>query len=367
MTTKQSIARLKKKIGDGVITVAEQKPLEVISTGITPLDIALGVGGLPRGQITHIWGSPSSSKTSLVNHMVGELQKRDKEACACYIDIEHSLRAEWLAKFGIDPDRTVIVSASTIEDAMNDMMAVMAEGIFDIVVVDSIGALVRSVEIDGKDGKGADAHDASFGGVSALVTRWVKAVNSTLIRMDNRRYAGEDVKLPAVVFINQQRDDIGSMFAGAKKFSGGNALQHQMYINIRLKASGAAADKMYGTVNGKRAQVGTLITANIEKNKAAAPFRLGSWQFVYDDCPEYEFGVQQDRAKVDSAIEYGIVKVGGGGWIIYPDENGEEQRIRSRDALVALVKENPSLGEFFAEQVIKRVRSTEVSVDVKED
>ena len=152
---KKGLDALRKVLSDGQMTsLADQKPLKVIPTGIATLDSALGVGGFVRGSMVVSYGLSSSGKSACFYTAIGNLMKSDPEAMACIFDIERSATREWLEKFGVDPERVQIVQEPTIEDTVNDLQQVMRANVFDYILIDSLGAVMRAVAFDGKDGKG---------------------------------------------------------------------------------------------------------------------------------------------------------------------------------------------------------------------
>jgi RecA/RadA recombinase len=297
---------------------------------------------------------------------MAELFKNDPEALVCVVDIESSFRKEWLAKFGIPVERVTIMNAATTEEAVNMFQEAIRSEVFDIIVVDSLGAIARSVEVDGKDGKGGHAEDVVYGGSAGLISRWVRTGNAELVRVKRSQYAGEDVVLPVVLFINQQRVDIGSTYGGMKH-GGGEALKHMMCTNVRVTTSNATADRLMGTSNGQDVQVGSLVKAYTEKNKLAPKNRLAGYLFVYEECPEHAFGVDTVRAVLDMAMLTGIIRSAGPWVYLYPD-TPEEYKTQGKDAMVAYLKENPDVQKNIRNQLLTVVRKeTAPDIKVKDD
>lgn len=336
----KGLAKLKKVLGDGALSyLSEQKPKQIVSTGIATLDAALGVGGFVRGSQNILWGTPSAGKSALVYTAIGNLMQRDKDAMACIFDIERSADINWLTKFGIDPERVVIIEQPTIEDNVNAFQEAMRSSAFDFIVIDSLGAVVRAVDFDGKDGKGGDANKAQVGGSSGVITRWVAKANSELIVLDKMENAGEEVIKPVIIHINQVRDNLSSMYGG-HQMPGGHALQHMASTIVKVTASGAAADKLMGTVNGKSVQVGTRVSCVIEKNKFAPAKRMAGYNFCYEECPEHSFGIDSYMAAVDLAIDFGTLE-SKGAWLYFGEE-GQDGFVRAngKAAMVELLKDN---------------------------
>lgn len=332
------LKRLRAKLKDGALqSLSEQRPLEVISSGIATLDAALGVGGFVRGGQYIIWGSPSSGKTATALTAMGNLMSRDADARVCVIDIERSQTPEWAAKFGCDPKRMDVVREPTVEDAVNSSQDVLRSCAYDYVLVDSLGAVTRSADFDGKDGQGGDANKAQVGGSAGVITRWVNKVNSELIVLDKLQNCGEDVIKPVVIYINQARDNLKSMYGGLK-MSGGHALEHMADVIIRLSASASPSDRLTGTVGRRKEEVGTRVTATIEKNKFAPPKRQAGWDFCWEESEEYGFGIDSVVACFDLAVELGVVEAKGA-WFCY----GDAMKAQGRKGAIEAFRADPSL------------------------
>lgn len=322
MDRSKGLKALAKRLDDGAIyTLSDQKPLQVVSTGIATYDAALGCGGLVRGSQAILYGSPSAGKSAIAYTVAANIQWNDPEALICIIDIERSANKEWLEKFGIDTSRVVIVQEPTIEECVNAFQEVMRAQAFDLIIIDSLGAVIRAVDLDGKDGKGGDANTQQVGGSARVITGWVNKANGELTKLDKLETMGEEVIKPVILYINQVRDDIGSRYP-VQGMPGGNALKHMMGTITKVQASNAAADRMWGTVNGNKVQVGTRVICTIEKNKYAPPRRQGGYNFVYQECPEYGFGIDSYDACYSLAVERGVVEARGA-WSYYGEEGQE--------------------------------------------
>lgn len=341
---KKGLEQLKKQLSDGSLSMlSEQPPRQVLSTGIATLDSALGVGGLVRGQQVIFYGPPDGGKSALAYTAAGNLMARDPDAMVCIVDIERSANPDWLVKFGIDPDRTVVIKEPTIEESVNAFQQAMRSCSFDYIIIDSLGAVIRANDFDGKDGKGGDANKAQVGGAAGVITRWVNKANAELISLDKQELVGAEVIKPVIIFINQVRDNFNSMYGGLT-MPGGHALRHMSKTIIRVTASGAANDKMFGTVNGKRVQVGTRVVCKVERNKNAPDGRLAGYDFCWEECPEFAFGIDSVAACYDLAVEYGVIETRGA-WCYY-GEQGEPGYVKAngRSAMLDLLRDNP---EFF--------------------
>lgn len=351
---KQSVLKkFAKKLPDGAFfKLSDEKPIVTIPTGISALDYATGIGGFARGTQTQLYGPPSSSKTATALQMVGNYQKEHEDSYSCIIDLENSMTVEWAVRFGIDPERLVVLRPSDIEEMITMSVDSITSGVFDIIVVDSLGAGLLRSELDNDKSR--------MGGSSGAITRMVKAVNSAFIDLDRRiRVANEtasedpeDIIVPAVIYINQARADLSSMYGGLT-FSGGNALQHMLSMNIRLRASKATPDKIEGTVDGNKIRVGWCINATIEKNKLACPGKTCAYNFVFQECQEYpEFGIDNARSVADLALLLGIARVEGK-TIYYPNVDGEEVKVVGRNNFLNAIREDKELTNSIAEEIAR--------------
>lgn len=329
----KGLAALRNSLKDGqMIMLSEQKPLQALSTGIATLDSALGTGGFVRGSQVVLWGTQGAGKSALCYSAIGNLMQKDPEAMACIFDVERSTSPEWLMKFGVDPKRTVIIEEPNIEENINTFQKVMRSCTFDYIVIDSIGAMMGQRQFDGKDGKGGDAAVANVGGVAKGVTDWVNKANGELIVLDKMENAGQEVIKPVIIWINQVRANFNSMYGGYT-MPGGYGLQHQAKVIIRLTASGAAADKIYGTINGSKEQIGTRVNCSIEKNKYAPKNRYAGYNFCYEESPEWPFGIDNVSALLDLALKYDVI-VGKGAWYYFGDEGAEDyMKVNGRGAV----------------------------------
>ena len=338
---KKGLALLQKQLSDGALSILSQRPeKKVVSTGIATLDAAMGVGGFVRGQQVIVYGTPGSGKSSLAYTAVGNLMQRDEDAMVCIVDVERAANIEWLAKFGIDPDRTVIIEEPTVEADINALQQAVRANAFDYIIVDSLGAVMRAVEFDGKDGKGGDAETTQVGGSAKAITRMVNMANAEMVNMDKAEIAGNEVIKPVILFINQVRANIGSPYGGTK-MSGGYALEHMSSVVLKVQASGAASDRMWGTVNGNKTQVGCRVTCKIERNKNAPTPRLAGYDFCWEECPEHTFGIDSAAACLDLALEYGVFEARGA-WVYYGTD-GEDGFVKQngRAAMLQVLRDNP--------------------------
>ncbi len=312
-----AMSQIEKQFGKGsVMKLGDFKSMEVeaISTGALNLDIALGIGGIPRGRIIEIYGPESSGKTTLALHAVAEAQKLGGEAA--FIDAEHALDPSYAKKIGVDVDNLIVSQPDTGEQALEIAEALIRSGAIDIVVVDSVAALVPKAEIDG------DMGDAHVGLQARLMSQALRKLAGTI----NKTNA-------IIIFINQLREKVGVMFGNPETTAGGRALKY--YASVRMDIRRIEALKQDGEIIGNRTRV------KVVKNKVAPPFREAEFDIVYGK------GISKEGSVLDLAVDLDIIQKSGS-WFSY---NGE--RIgQGRENIKKMLCEKP---EFMAE-VEKKVR-----------
>lgn len=357
MDRKKQLSAFRKKL-DNSFSLDEQLPLEVMSTGILTLDIHLGTGGWARGFLHHIYGPASAGKTALCNTAAAKLMESDKDALVCYIDVEGTIRKEWLEKFGVDTSRVELVPTGTSEETTNALQYAIRCGLFDLIILDSIGAMPKAVEVDGKDGKGGDANNLIMGGSASAITRMVKVATTELNRKKAERQADPDIIVPAVVLINQVRVDF-SGYGDPMTFGGGKALEHGMATNIRVTARKGKDDVLMGTVReGVTAKVGNLVQAVVVKNKLAPANRTATYYFTYVDCKEHKFGIDLSKALVDIAIDNGYLISAGSWFSLFDPETGEElTKCQGKDKMARFIDDNPELMQRLSNLAIQSLSS----------
>lgn len=273
----QTISSILKRYGDGAIMKlgdAGHLDVAVIPTGSLSLDIALRVGGVPRGRVVEVYGPESSGKTTLCQHIVAEAQ-RDGGLCA-FIDMEHALDPAYAARCGVDIDNLYIAQPDTGEQALEIAEALIRSGTMDVIVIDSVAALVPRAEIEGEMG------DPHMGLMARLMSQALRKLSGA-IKQSNT----------AVIFTNQLREKIGVMFGSPETTTGGNALK--FYASVRLDVRRIQTIKSSGEVIGSRTRV------RVKKNKVAAPFGEAEFDIMYD------VGISKSGDVLDLGVEYGII------------------------------------------------------------
>ena len=303
-----AMSQIEKQFGKGsVMKLGEFKAMEIeaIPTGALSLDIALGIGGVPRGRIIEIYGPESSGKTTLALHVVAEAQKMGGEAA--FIDAEHALDPVYAKKLGVDIDNLVVSQPDTGEQALEITESLVRSGALDVIVVDSVAALVPKAEIDG------DMGDSHMG------------LQARLMSQALRKLAGALNKTKTVlIFINQLREKIGVMFGNPETTTGGRALK--FYASVRLDIRKIENIKQDGEVKGNRVRVKVI------KNKVAPPFREAEFDIVYGE------GISKAGNILDMAVNMDIIEKSGS-WFSY-DGNRIGQ---GRENVKKYLKENPEI------------------------
>ncbi|HEX8022710.1 recombinase RecA [Mucilaginibacter sp. cycad4] len=305
-----TLDKLEKSYGKGTImklgeSVIEQT--EVISTGSLGLDIALGVNGLPKGRIIEIYGPESSGKTTLAIHAIAESQKNG--GIAAFIDAEHAFDRFYAKKLGVDVENLLISQPDNGEQALEIADNLIRSGAIDILVIDSVAALVPKAEIEGEMG------DSKMGLHARLMSQALRKLTGTISKTGC-----------CCIFINQLRDKIGVMFGNPETTTGGNALK--FYASVRLDVRRISQIKDTDEVSGNRVKV------KIVKNKVAPPFRIAEFDIMFGE------GISKAGEIIDLGVEYNIIKKAGS-WFSY----GETRLGQGRDAVKQLILDNPELQE----------------------
>lgn len=303
-----ALSQIEKQFGKGSIMKLGEGThlnLEYISTGSLDLDIALGIGGVPRGRIVEIYGPESSGKTTLALHVIAEAQKNG--GIAAFIDAEHALDPGYAKKLGVDIDNLVISQPDTGEQALEITEALVRSAAVDVVVIDSVAALVPRAEIDGEMG---DTH---------------VGLQARLMSQALRKLAGAISKShTTVIFINQLREKVGIMFGNPETTSGGRALK--FYASVRLDVRRIDSIKQGDEVVGNRTRV------KVVKNKVAPPFKQAEFDIMYG------VGISKEGSLLDCGVTAGIVQKSGS-WYSYNDEKLGQGRENAKD----FIRDNPKL------------------------
>lgn len=297
------------KMGDSAV-----EEVEVIPSGSLGLDIALGVGGYPKGRIIEIYGPESSGKTTLTMHAIAEAQKQG--GIAAFIDAEHAFDAIYAKKLGIDVENLIISQPDNGEQALEIADNLIRSGAIDIVVIDSVAALTPKAEIEGEMG------DSKMGLHARLMSQALRKLTATISRTKC-----------TVIFINQLREKIGVMFGNPETTTGGNALKFYASIRIDIRRSGSP-------IKVGEDAVGNRVKVKIVKNKVAPPFKNTEFDIMYGE------GISKVGEILDLGVEYEIVKKSGS-WFSY----GDTKLGQGRDAVKDLLKDNPELLEELAEKI----------------
>lgn len=314
-----ALAQIDKNYGKGSIMRLGDEvraPLEVVPTGSVAMDIALGIGGLPRGRVVEIYGPESSGKTTVALHAVAEAQR--KGGIAAFIDAEHALDPEYAKKLGVDTDALLVSQPDTGEQALEIMDMLIGSGALDIVVIDSVAALVPRAEIEGEMG------DTHVGLQARLMSQALRKITGRLAQSKT-----------TAVFINQLREKVGVFFGSPETTTGGKALK--FYASVRIDVRRIETLKEAGVPVGNRTR------AKIVKNKMAPPFKQAEFDIVYGE------GISREGGLLDMGVEHSIVRKSGA-WYTYDGDQLGQGKENSRRFL----KDNPDL----AAEIEERIKST---------
>ena len=328
-----TLAGIEKQYGKGsVIRLGQSTRLnvEAISTGSIALDMAVGVGGIPRGRITEIYGTESSGKTTIALQCVAEAQK--KGGICAYIDVEHAIDPEYSRKLGVDVDNLYISQPTTGEEALEIMDALIRSSAVDIVVLDSVAALVPKAELEG------DMGDSHVGVHARLMSQALRKIAGSINRTNT-----------AAIFINQIRQKIGVMFGNPETTSGGLALKY--YASVRMEV------RRTETVKNGSDPIGARVKVKIVKNKVAPPFRQAEFDIMFGK------GISRSGSMIDMGVELGIIGKNGA-YFSYGDIRLGQGRENARTFL----EDNEQLMEDIEDRIRKHGNETPVVVaEVEEE
>ena len=305
---KLAIEKIEKDFGKGAIMKLGDKPavsVETIPTGALALDVALGVGGIPRGRIIEIYGPESSGKTTLAQHIVAECQK--KGGIAAFVDAEHALDPEYARNLGVNVDELLISQPDTGEQALDITEELVRSGAVDVIVVDSVAALVPKAEIEGS------MEDQQMGLQARLMSKALRKLTGIIGKTNT-----------TVIFINQLRQKIGVMYGNPETTTGGNALKY--YASVRLEI------KRVEGLKGDGEDIGNHVRVRILKNKVAPPFRTAEFDIIFGK------GICKIGNILDVAVDLDIVKKAGS-WFSFNDEKLGQGRDKAKEFL----SENPDI------------------------
>lgn len=327
----KALSDLTKRFGDGAVMrlgEATHLVVEAVPTGSLSLDLALGVGGIPRGRVTEIFGPESSGKTTLCQHIVAEAQKTGG-VCA-YIDMEHALDPVYAGKCGVDVDNLYISQPDTGEQALEIAETLVRSGAVEVVVVDSVAALVPRAEIEG------DMGDATMGMQARLMSQALRKLSGAIKQTNT-----------AVVFTNQLRQKIGVMFGNPETTTGGMALK--FYASVRLDVRRVESIKVGQEVVGNRTRV------RVVKNKVAPPFKVAEFDILYNE------GISKDGDVLDLGVVMGLVEKRGSFYTY-----GEQRIGQGRENARGYLKDNPALADELEARIRAGFKPEAAPVEVEE-
>ncbi len=319
---KTAMDQIEKKFGKGaVMRLGENAAMNVecIKTGSLMLDIALGIGGIPKGRIVEIYGPESSGKTTVALHCVAEAQKAG--GTAAFIDVEHALDPVYAAHLGVDIDSLLVSQPDSGEQALEIAEALVRSGAVDIIVVDSVAALVTRAEIDGEMG------DSHVGQLARLMSQALRKLAGALSKSNC-----------AAIFINQLREKIGVMYGNPETTPGGRALK--FYASVRIDV------RKGDTIKEGSDIIGVHTKAKIVKNKVAPPFKTAEFDIMYGT------GISHTGEIVDAGVELGVLKKSGA-WFYY----GETRLGQGRDNVKVLFNDNPELAAEIEAKIMNAVNN----------
>jgi recombination protein RecA len=321
---KLTIDKIDKDFGKGSVMMMNEKstdPMEVVSTGSIGLDVALGIGGLPRGRVIEIYGPESSGKTTIATHVIAEAQK--KGGMCAIIDAEHAFDSNYARKLGVDVDNLLISQPDYGEQALEIADRLILSGALDVVVIDSVAALVPKGELEGEMG------DSKMGLHARLMSQALRKLTATISKTNT-----------ICIFINQLREKIGVMFGNPETTTGGNALK--FYASVRLDIRRLAQIK-----DGEEA-IGNHVKVKVVKNKVAPPFRSAEFDIIFGE------GISKMGEVIDMGVEFGIVQKSGS-WFSY----GSDKLGQGRDAVRQLLHDNPELAAEIEAKIRAKIKEVQ--------
>lgn len=319
-----TIDKLEKTYGKGtVMKLSDEKVMDIpfIPTGSLGLDLALGIGGIPRGRVTEIYGPESSGKTTLTMHCIAEAQKRG--GLAAFIDAEHAFDRSYAERLGIDTENLLISQPDNGEQALEIADHLIRSGAIDIIVIDSVAALVPKGELEGEMG------DSKMGLQARLMSQALRKLTGTISKTGC-----------ACIFINQLREKIGVMFGNPETTTGGNALKFYASVRLDIRRIGQIKESA-DDITGNRVKV------KVVKNKVAPPFKVVEFDIMYGR------GISKSGEIVDLGVELDVVQKSGS-WFSY----GGNKLGQGRDAVKQLIEDNPELMEELERKIKEKIMGT---------
>ena len=311
-----ALAQIEKTYGKGAIMRlgdhSEQVNVEAISTGSLSLDLALGIGGVPKGRIVEIYGPESSGKTTLALHILASAQKNGGEAA--FIDVEHALDPTYARALGVDIDNLLISQPDTGEQALEITEQLVRSGAVDVIIVDSVAALLPRSELEGEMG------DSSVGVIARLMSQALRKLTGAVSKTNT-----------IVVFINQLREKIGVMYGNPETTPGGRALKY--FSSVRIDVRRIETMKVGGEMVGNRTR------AKIVKNKVAPPFKEAEFDIIYGE------GISKIGEIIDLAVKLELIDKAGAWFTV------GEQRLQGRDSVKAYLQQNPEIADELEAQI----------------
>jgi recombination protein RecA len=321
---KLTMDKIDKDFGKGSVMMMSDKGIieqEVISTGSIGLDMALGIGGLPKGRVVEIYGPESSGKTTLAIHVIAEAQK--KGGMCAFIDAEHAFDSIYAQKLGVDIDNLLISQPDYGEQALEIADRLILSGALDVVVIDSVAALVPKSELEGEMG------DSKMGLQARLMSQALRKLTATIHKTNS-----------CCIFINQLREKIGVMFGNPETTTGGNALK--FYASVRLDIRRMAQIK-----DGEEA-IGNHVKVKVVKNKVAPPFRLAEFDIIYGE------GISKVGEIIDMGVELGIIQKSGSWFSYNNDKLGQ-----GRESVKQLMLDNPEMANEIEARIREKIKEAQ--------